>query len=711
MKQIVQFFSDGSTCLVEVPVPNFSSKEILIKSSFSLLSLGTEKMLIDFGRANILDKAKQQPEKVKEVLDKIFLDGPISTLEAVTNKLNSPFPLGYSNVGTIIGIGNDVEGFEIGDRVISNGPHAEYHISTQNLCAKIPENVSDEEASFTVIGAIGLQGMRLANPTFGETFLVSGLGLIGLITAQLLKANGCNVIGIDPDPQKCKLANSLSIDSEVLINHNNIVNWCLSKTNNIGVDGVLITASTKSSEPVHLASEVTRKKGRIVQIGATGLDLKRNLFYEKELTLKVSCSYGPGRYDDTYEKEGLDYPLGYVRWTEKRNFEAILQSLKDNSLNVKSLISHKFNFENSLDAYEIIKKGGLSLGILFQYSEKSNSNKEIQFVSNVINSKNPTKKPFISFVGAGNFAKRTLVPCFKRGGGELHKISSSEGLQPFFIGRNFGFNYVTTEIEAIFDDSDCDAIVIATRHDSHFKYVKKGLERGKNIYVEKPLCLNMEELIEIEKIYFETKRKFISNAQKPPILMVGFNRRFAPTIIELKKILSKIEEPKAFIYTCNAGNLPKNHWLNNRDIGGGRMIGEACHFVDLIRFLVGHEITSININPLKGNKLNAETFSLNISFKDGSIGTINYLSNGTKSFPKERLEVFVNNQIYQINNFKTLKSWGMRRKIKNLISFQNKGHNKCVRSFIKAIRFNNSPIPENEIFEVHRFLFKLLINE
>ncbi len=709
MKQIIQSFSSGKTEIIDIPTPKIKENQLLIKSSISLLSKGTEKMLVDFGKSNLIEKGRQQPEKVKEVFSKVITDGIPSTFEAVKSKLEEPFPLGYCNVGEVIDIGNKVKNFSIGDRVVSNGPHAEIFTTTENLCAKIPDSVSDEEASFTVISSISLHGIRLANPTFGETFLVAGLGLIGLITTQILKANGCNVLGTDPDPNKCAIANSLGVETITLSEDSDPIKWCLNLTKNKGVDGTLITASTPSSDPINLASEVTRKNGRIIQIGSTGLNLKREFFYKKELNFKVSCSYGPGRYDSNYEKKGIDYPIEYVRWTENRNFLSILNALEKRILNFEPLITHKFQFHDALDAYTLLSSKENALAILFIYSKDINPKRKVNFPIKKDISFSSFEEPIISFIGAGNFSGRQLIPAFKKTGANLFAIGSLDGLKPYSLARKFQFQEVTTDIDYLFDNKKVNTLVIATRHDSHYKYVKKAILKGKNVYVEKPLCINKRDLDDLEKTLYQTKDKFLRNNINPPILMVGFNRRFAPLIIDLKNKLSNLTSPKSFIFTCNAGYLPSDHWINDKNIGGGRLIGEACHFVDLLRYLAGFPIVSLKLcSGFKGDK-NPENFILNLTFTDGSIGTINYFSNGNKSFQKERLEVFCNQKVFQVNNFRKSKTWGTKNMKNRFISFQDKGHFNCAKSFLKAIKnATNSPIPEKEIFEVHRSILDLL---
>ena len=701
MKTLLNSFKDGSTFLLEVPIPKIKSKNILIRSSISLLSSGTERMLIEFGKANIFQKAFQQPEKVKEVLNKLSTDGALATFDSVKNKLEQSINMGYSNVGVVVAVGEGTKGFQVGDRVVSNGSHSEYNLVPYNLCAKIPDNVSDENAVFTVLSAIGLNGIRLAKPLFGETFLVSGLGIIGLLTAQILKAHGCNVLGLDPDENKCKLAQDFGVKTFVLDDKKDPLKWCFSNTSDVGLDGVIITASTKSNKPIELAANASRKKGRIILVGISGLDLNRNQFYKKELTFKVSCSYGPGRYDPNYEDEGIDYPIGYVRWTEQRNFEAVLNAMSKGFIKTNKMITKSYEFNKALDAYNFLEENSQAIGILLKYDSKSdlndktiklNKNKKNKFIS-LINNKGPK----LSFIGCGNYAEKILIPTFFKNKSALITLASNNGTKPCLLGKKYKFAKASTDIDETIKDNESEIIVICTRHESHAELINSALIAGKHVFVEKPLCINTKELKEIKKNYDGSK-----------ILMVGFNRRFSPFIKDLKDKLDNIKKPKAFIYTCNSGSIDVNHWTQNKSLGGGRLIGEACHFVDLLRYLVGRRISNISLTEALDNKTCPDIFSLNLKFEDGSIGTIHYFSNGNKAFPKERLEVFADNSIYKLDNFLKCKSWGFP--IQNRKSYrQMKGQDECVKQFLSSVKdMKDSPIPIEEIFEVHEKIFSLL---
>jgi len=699
MKQVIQSLKNGSTKVDEIPVPRNSPGSLLIKTSKTLLSKGTERMLVEFGRAGLVNKIYQQPDKAKMVLEKIFTDGLKPTIEKVLNKLDQPLPLGYCNVGIVHEVGSAVKNFNKGDRVISNGKHAEVVSVPKNLCAKVPDVVSDEEASFTVIGAIALQGIRLAKPTLGEKFVVIGLGLVGLMTVQLLRANGCKVLGIDFNQNNLSLA--LKFGAEIVdLNKNDPIAAADIYSSGHGVDSVIITASTKSDKLIHQAAQMCRKRGRIILVGVTGLNLSREDFYKKEITFQVSASYGPGRYDQNYEDKGIDYPIGFVRWTEQRNFEAILEMMAMGKLNVKQLISHQYDIFEAEKAYELIVNNEPSLGIVLSYPgvEITKASKKVFLPNNNIKKidNKINKKLTVSFLGSGNYADSILIPAFKAANVELKSIASNMGVSGVHVGRKYGFLETTTESNYLFDDNTTDAIVVATRHNSHGGFVLKGLKAKKHVFVEKPLCLSLEELEKIESAYS------ISN-----ILMVGFNRRFAPQIQKMKMLLENKSGPKSMIMTINAGIIPDDHWTQDVEVGGGRILGEACHFIDLLRFLVGKTITKYQIQFMDNST--KDNANIQLSFEDGSIGTIHYYANGSKFFPKERLEVFAGGGILQLDNYKKLHGYGWPGFKKMNLWTQDKGQKACVRAFVDAISKGNiSPIPPQEIFEVSRISIKLL---
>jgi len=712
MKQILQNLKTGKTELMEVPCPNVKPGHLLIKTAFSVISAGTERMLVEFGKANYLSKAKQQPDKVKQVLDKLKTDGILSTLSSVNAKLDQPLPLGYSNAGTVIEVGRSVDNFNIGDRVISNGSHSEVVCVPTNLCAKIPEGVDDEEAAFTVLASIALQGVRLARPTLGENFVVTGLGLIGQLAVQILVAQGCQVLAIDFNKERLELAKKFGAETVDLSKGEEPISRGLEFSKGQGVDGVIITASTKSSEPVHQAAQMCRKRGRIVLVGVTGLELSRANFYEKELTFQVSCSYGPGRYDAEYEIKGQDYPFGLVRWTEQRNFEAILQMMQDKRLNILPLISHRFLFEDAKEAYKLISSKESSLGIVLQYSLKKEKESKDLFSRNVIlvQRKNEEKRlaeptePVIGMIGAGNFTNQVLLPALKKTGVRLKSIASSGGVSGTCLGKKYGFEQSITDVERIFNDPEINVVFITTRHNSHAQFVCRALEAGKNVFVEKPLAITLEELEKVIEIYDNSRK------QNSPTLMVGFNRRFAPHIVKMKSLLGNIKEPKSFIITVNAGQIPADHWTQDSKVGGGRTIGEGCHFIDLMRFLVGYPITGVKstvIGDYSKVEPRSDKITFTMTFADGSFGTVHYLANGHKSFPKERIEVFCTGRILALDNFRVLKGYGWPGFKTMRLLRQDKGHNVEVQKFIEAIKDGKGPIPAEEIFEVTRVSFEI----
>ncbi|MFZ7241035.1 bi-domain-containing oxidoreductase [Avibacterium avium] len=697
MKQILQDMTKGETSIVEAPMPTCTKGHLLISTNTSLISAGTERMLVDFGKASILDKARQQPEKVKMVFEKIQTDGLLTTYDAVKSKLAQPLPLGYCNVGKVYEVGEGVTDFKVGDRVVSNGPHADIVRVPKNLCAKIPDNVTDEAASFTVVASIGLQGIRLAKPTIGECFVVIGAGLIGLLTIQMLLANGCRVLAIDFDSNKLELAKKFGAEICNPAQGEDPISVGLSFSRGIGVDGVIITASTKVSDPVTQAARMSRKRGRIILVGVTGLELNRSDFYEKELSFQVSCSYGPGRYDSTYEEKGQDYPIGFVRWTEQRNFVAILDMMSLGILNVDSLITHRFEFENAPKAYDILTKDRAALGILLKYTSDIENRIEKKIILNPIQIE--PQNAIVGFIGAGNYASRILIPAFKKADSKLHTIVTSGGINSVIHGERSGFAEASTDVKHLFDNKDINTVAIATRHNSHAYFVEKALESGKNVFVEKPLALTIDEITKIEQTYSNNVEK-----NEYTRIMVGFNRRFAPQIQKMKALLGSIKEPKSFIMTMNAGSIPADHWTQDGKIGGGRIIGEACHFIDLMRFLADSKITSIQARRMGENnsvQVLEDKASITLGFEDGSFGTIFYLANGALNFPKERIEVFTAGKVLQLDNFRKLKGFGWDKFKKMNLWRQDKGQNACVAAFIDSIRQGKeSPIPAEQIFEV-----------
>jgi predicted dehydrogenase/threonine dehydrogenase-like Zn-dependent dehydrogenase len=671
MKQIIQDLKNGDTLLIDVPAPQVRRGCVLIKTHRSLVSLGTERMLVEFGRANFLDKARQQPDKVKQVLDKIKSDGLWTTVDSVMKKLDEPLPLGYCNAGEVIAVGEGVSEFKIGDRVVSNGNHAEFVCIPQNLVAQIPEGLSYDEAAFTVIGSIALQGIRLVNPTFGEKIVVVGLGLIGLITCQLLIANGCEVIGFDFDDRKVDLAKNWGVKAYNVGSGTDPVKTAESLTNGVGVDGVIITASTKSNDVIAQAATMSRKRGRIVLVGVIGLDLKRSDFFEKELTFQVSCSYGPGRYDEAYEQKGIDYPLPFVRWTEKRNFEAILFALATEKLKVKELITEVVKLEDYNSVYGEITDSSKVASLLAYDTENNKHTTHVQVGSN----KYESGSDVIGIIGAGNFTKMVIVPTLSKLKANIKAISSASGVSSTFLAKKYNIGVSSTNYKDLLNDAGIKAIMITTRHNLHASMTIEALNAGKHVFVEKPLALTKEEATEVE----------VACRQSGKTVLVGFNRRFSPFATEAKKMIGNSDQPMNVIATMNAGNIPASVWVHDMKVGGGRILGEACHYVDLISYLTGSKVESVLMSAMGTNPADeTDNAVIILKYENGSQGVINYFANGHKSYSKERIEVYSQGRTLIVDNFRKLSAYGF--KSGGFSKSQDKGHTEQFRLFIESLK-------------------------
>jgi predicted dehydrogenase/threonine dehydrogenase-like Zn-dependent dehydrogenase len=698
MKQIIQDLKSGDTILEDVPIPRVGSGKVLIKTHRTLVSLGTEKMLVSFGQANLLDKARSQPEKVKQVLDKMKTDGIQPTLETVFRKLGTPLPLGYSQAGEVLAVGNGVTEFKPGDRVVSNGHHAEYVAVPKNLVAKIPEEVSYEEASFTVVGAIGLQGIRLAQPTLGETVAVIGLGLIGLITCQLLKANGCKVVGYDLDEDKLKRAEGFGITA-VNSGIHDPVRFIEEFTGQIGADAVIITASTQSNEVIKQSANMSRKRGRIVLVGVIGLNLDRSDFYEKELTFQVSCSYGPGRYDDEYEQYGIDYPLPFVRWTEKRNFEAVLEAIRNRSLDVKSLITERVKLKDYLEIYGDMGSGESIASILeYPTANSQQPTTSAQTVS-IPNAKYKPSKGTMAIIGAGNFTQATLMPAIKKTNADIKYIVSSGGLSSTTLAKKYKIPNSSTDLSSVLEDEDVDGVLITTQHNQHAGMTVQALKAGKQVFVEKPLALKQEELDEIISAVEETGNT----------VTVGFNRRFSPHAEKMKSLIGDRPGPMNVIATMNAGHIPPEVWVHDLEAGGGRIVGEACHYVDLITYLAGSKVVEVSMRAMGIDPEEiTDNASIHLKYENGSLGVINYFANGHKSYSKERLELYYQGKNLVLDNFRRLDGYGFKKGFgtKILKTKQDKGHNKQFELLTRRWKEGGeSLIPFDEIVNTTKATF------
>jgi predicted dehydrogenase/threonine dehydrogenase-like Zn-dependent dehydrogenase len=680
LKQIIQSFKTGATVLEEVPAPKVKRGHILIQTTCSLVSAGTERMLVEFGKANLIQKASSQPERVKQVLAKIKTDGLRPTLDAVFNKLAQPLPLGYCNAGKVIAVGEGVLDFKIGDRVASNGPHAEFVCVPKNLAAHIPDNVTDEEAAFTVIASIGLQGIRLCNPLFGETIVVVGLGLIGLITAELLVANGCSVIGIDLDPAKVALAAQKGITAINPAAGTDPVKYVLESTQNVGADGVLITASAKTDEIIAQAAKMSRKRGRIILIGVIGLNISRADFYEKELTFQVSCSYGPGRYDDNYEKSGNDYPLPFVRWTEQRNFRAVLQAISTKKLDVNALITERVPLEEFGSIYANISNKN-SIASILQYPATAVPENTVTFQDSSFGA----GRGGIGIIGAGNFTAMTMLPILSELKVPIVNIASATGLTGTSLAKKFNIAKSTTDYQSILSDPAVDLVIITTRHNEHAKMTVECLQAGKHVFVEKPLALNHQELEQVLVAY-----------SGKTTLTVGFNRRFSPHMQKAKQLTGN--SLMNVVATMNAGNIPANVWVHDLKVGGGRIVGEACHYMDLITYLTGSKIVAVCMNAM-GTQPEATTDNASILLKyaNGSTGVINYFANGSKEYSKERIEIFTQDKTLITDNFRMTTGYGFNN-FKNLKTGLDKGHAAQFKILTERVRTGGAPlIPFDEI--------------
>lgn len=708
MRQVFQDLRTGEIFLQEVPRPMCLPHHVVLKTTKSLISAGTERALMEFGKAGYLGKARQQPERVKQAFDKMKTDGLGPTVSAINTKLDSPMALGYSSVGQVVE--SMASGFMAGRRVVANGSHAEFGRASGNLCALIPDNVSDEAAAFTVIGAIALQGIRLLNPTLGETYVVYGAGLIGLVAIQILLANGCRVLAVDQNLSRCNLAEALGATKTYQAREGGFLEIAHQVTGGLGVDGVLVTTNTSDNEVIHNSAEVCRKRARIILIGLAGLILNRDDFYKKELLFQVSSSYGPGRYDSNYENKGHVYPAGFVRWTARGNFETVLNLMAIGKISTKLLTSGEYEVDDVSKAYKRLANGK-DLGILLNYSSADSSQIENKKISLKEGEGVSIKRSIQSgqvvagAIGAGAYATRFLFPTMKKSGVRLHTIVSSGGATAAFQGNKFGFKYASTDIQDIFDADEINSVVIATPHNQHASQVISGLHSGKNIFVEKPLALKLEEIEEIERALIASKKDY------SPRLMVGFNRRFSTLTNKVKEILPRRTGPMFLTYTINSGQLTDEHWMGESAISGGRLIGEVCHFLDLLCYLVDSPVIDSTARAVPQNEMQGERnldVCITLAFADGSVGNINYLTSGSRRYPKERLEIFRGGGVLQLSNFRRLKGYEWPGFFSKRLVAQDKGNQQCLKHFFDCIvGDHNLAITFEEIKSVSRLAIKI----
>ncbi len=682
--------------LLDVPIPTVDAGHLLVRNYFSLVSAGTEGTKVKTARSSLIQKARKKPDQVKQVLDSVKTEGISATYQKVMNKLDFPAPLGYSCAGVVLEVGPDVNGFKVGDRVACGGTtalHGEVVRVPKNLCVAVPQGAAMEAAAFTTVGAIAMQGMRQADVRLGETVAVIGLGLIGQITVQLLNAAGIRVIGIDIDPVAVALAEKSGALFAIQRNDAGLEQRILRASNGYGVDAVIITAGTSSLDPVELAGSLCRKKGKVVVVGAVPTGFSRPNYYKKELELRMSSSYGPGRYDDNYEEKGLDYPIGYVRWTENRNMQAFVELAASGRLKLDILRTHTFKFENARDAYELImNKSEPFLGILLAYDRDKKFEKSITFARHQPGKAGAVKA---GFVGAGSFAQKALLPNVA-GKAAMIAVATSTGNNASNIAKKYGFKEAHTDAGAVLTHSDINTVFIATRHNTHAEYVLQALQSAKNIFVEKPLSLQEEDLKKIKKVY----------DKNPVHLMVGFNRRFAPLIQKLRSYFDK-DTPKSVLYRVNVGHIPAGHWTQNPEVGGGRIIGEACHFVDLCMYLAGSRPVSVQAVALPATAPTVDTVSVNMAFKNGSVASLSYVATGNKGLEKEYLEVHGSGVSAVLHDFKQLDIFANGKK--TFKSTQDKGHKQEVAAFLDAVeKGKHPPIAFDEIYFSSLIPFKIL---
>lgn len=688
MDQLTQQLKSGKMEILEVPFPVLGKGQVLVRNHYSVISAGTEGKTVSDARKGYIAKAKSRQKEVKMVIDMIKSEGLKKTYDVVMNKLEAPAPLGYSCAGEVIAIGSAVMNLSVGDKVACGGDgayHAEIVAVNRNLCVKVPQNIDLKDASFTTIAAIAIQGIRQADLKFGENCTVIGLGLIGLLTVQILKAAGIKAIGIDIDQTQVGKAISCGADIALSRTQEGITSSIIDFTDGHGTDAVIITAGTSSLDPVEFAGEISRKKGKVVIVGAVPTGFSRRNYYRKELDLRMSSSYGPGRYDPEYEEKGIDYPIGYVRFTENRNMQAFVDLLGSGKIDMEKVISHKFGLLDAPQAYDIIlgKKEPVS-GILIQYDIDKETSKTVKLSEPDSKSENATN---IGFIGAGNFAQNVVLPSIKNKCNFIG-IVTAEGNMSRYVAEKYGFQHCADTPERLLENKNIGTVFVLTRHDTHAEYSIKALNAGKNVVVEKPLAMNYEELLEIEKAYNKSGKG----------LMLGFNRRFSPLTEKLMKMIAPGQK-MAINIRVNAGAVPPEHWVHDPEIGGGRIIGEACHFIDLAGFIAQSKAKTIHAISLANKPSLQDTVSINIEYENGSIANICYFSNGNKNVPKERIEVFNNNTVFLINDFKSMEILNEKGKKMIKVKGQDKGHDKQFELITDALKTKKPfPISFEEIY-------------
>jgi predicted dehydrogenase/threonine dehydrogenase-like Zn-dependent dehydrogenase len=710
MQQVLQDSNNGTIQIVEVPSPACGSGSVLVHNRASLISAGTEAAMLAFGKQNLLQKARSRPDLVKQVVAKARAEGVRATLKTVKARLDVPVALGYSCAGTVLEVGRRVHGLQLGDRVACAGAgyasHAEVIAVPKNLVVRIPDGVSEEDAAFVTTGAIALQGVRVADVRVGERVVVIGLGLIGLLTVQLLKAAGCVVLGTDLSPARVALARELGADDARVLDSAAIVEAVDAFTHGRGADAVLITAATKSSGPVELAGELSRLKGRVVAVGDVGLNVPRRVYYDKELDLRLSRSYGPGRYDPSYEEKGIDYPYAYVPFTEQRNMETFLQLVAEGKVTPQRMTTHRFDISEADQAYSLIK-GELKqpfLGVLFTYPAQPDLRRQVAVpASSPAAAPQPAASLKLGVIGAGSYARLMLLPKLKQMTDvERVSVCTSRGMSAMDAARRFGFAHATTDSDELLANPGVNVVVIATRHDTHAALAAQSLEAGKHVFVEKPLAASEEEL------------RLVADAVKGSgrQLTVGFNRRFAPLVRTAKEKFSKRTQPLSMLYRVNAGMVPGEHWTQDQEEGGGRIVGEVCHFVDLLQHICGAPPVSVYAQAVSGNTGSTpreDILTVTLTFADGSLGTVHYFANGDKAIPKEYLEIFGGGQTFILEDFRSARH-AIGGKVTTIRGKeQDKGQDALLKGFFDAVRSGGAaPIPLEELVLTTLTTFRIL---
>lgn len=704
MKQVLQNRKTGRPFVGEVPVPALQRGRVLVRTVSSLISAGTERAAVELVSKGLVQEARQRPDLVKAVVAKVKNEGLLNTFASVRDKMAASQSLGYSAAGIVAAVADDVTEFQVGDRVACAGvgyaSHAEVLSVPKNLCVHLPEGVSFESGAYGTLGAIALQGVRLAEPTLGESVVVIGLGLVGQLTVQLLKANGCRVFGLDLDESRVTLALEMGADKATVSNEaaaKEIETW----TRGHGADAVLIAAATESNQPIDLAARVSRLKGRVIVVGMTGMDIPRPPFFSRELKLIISMSYGPGRYDPEYEERGHDYPLPYVRWTEKRNIESFLELVAEKRLNVERLTTHRFSIAEADRAYQVIS-GELNepnLGVVLNYDPDAEVVRRVSLGAPVRKSE---KSIVLGVIGAGGYVPAMLLPHFKTEGVEFRSIATASGISAHDVGKRFGFAYAISSADEVLDDANVNLVVIGTRHDTHAGLARAALERNKHVFVEKPLALNDEQLESVLEVAGDSSGK----------LMVGFNRRFSPLAQRAQELFSKRDTPLSILYRVNAGRIPKEHWTQNADEGGGRIVGEVCHFIDLMQFLTGAPpvyLFAESISAKSSEIVDADSVFITLRFADGSNGSIAYLSEGDKGLAKERVEIFGAGRVFLLDDYRRATIYKDGREEQSTLKTQDKGQQEQVRAVCASVLQGGAPpISLDELAATSRATFRVL---